>query len=102
MEPKPKYFSLHNSEAAEFPDFMNCFIKEVNSTEILLFLTIGNEKGAGNMVLYGPEEVVQDCGPKICELLNGKGAGKGNKYQAKVNNLKQRQSCLDLIMSKFA
>ncbi|XP_026480517.1 alanyl-tRNA editing protein Aarsd1-B isoform X1 [Ctenocephalides felis] len=99
--PRPKYYSLHNSEAADFPDFMNCFIKEVNSTDILLLLTVGCDKGAGNMVLFGPEELVMELGPKICELLNGKGAGKGNKYQAKVNNLKNRQTCLNLIASKF-
>lgn len=39
---------------------------------------------------------------RICELLNGKGAGKNNKFQAKVNNMANRQKAEDLIKTYFA
>lgn len=60
--PKPKYFSLHKKEAEV--DFVNVLIKEVNDPSILLFLTIGEEKGAGHMILHGEESLVAELGPK--------------------------------------
>lgn len=61
-ELKPKYFSMHRKEAE--PDFMNIFIKELGETNILLFLSTGDEKGVGNIVLYGDEQAVADLGNK--------------------------------------
>lgn len=34
---------------------------------------------------------------RVSELLNGKGAGKGTRYQAKVNNMANRAKCVELI-----
>lgn len=58
--PLPKYYVLHKKEAEA--DFMNIFIKEFGSTDVLLFLSVGDEKGTGNIVIYGPEKVVSDLG----------------------------------------
>lgn len=61
--PVPAYFSMHRKEAE--PDFMNTFIRELGDRkDILLFLSTGDEKLAGNIVLYGPEKEVADLGPK--------------------------------------
>ncbi|KAL3285209.1 hypothetical protein HHI36_019324 [Cryptolaemus montrouzieri] len=97
--PVPKYFSLHRKEAE--PDFMSVFIQELSRQDIFLFLSTGDEKGIGNIVLYGSEEDVQNLGPRISEVLNGKGAGKGNKYQAKVNNMSNRPKAEKLIEEHF-
>lgn len=58
LDPRPKYFILHKKEADL--DFINIFIKELNETDILLFLSIGEDNGAGNFVLYGPENIVSE------------------------------------------
>lgn len=60
ISPPPKYYCYHRKEAD--PDFMNWFIKEMNGTDIFLFLSVGDEKGTGNIVLYGEEKAVADLG----------------------------------------
>lgn len=60
--PLPKYYMLHRKEAD--PDFMNLFIKIFDSTEVFLVLSVGNEKGAGNIVIYGEEYDVAALGNK--------------------------------------
>ncbi|KAJ8937398.1 hypothetical protein NQ314_011884 [Rhamnusium bicolor] len=73
------------------PDFMNMFIKELGITSIFLFLSTGDENSIGNIVLYGEEKAVSDLGDKVCKLLEGKGAGKGNRFQAKVSKMINRK-----------
>lgn len=44
---------------------MNVFIREIGDKHgVLLFLSTGDEKLCGNVVLYGPEKPVADLGPK--------------------------------------
>ncbi|KAF7281048.1 hypothetical protein GWI33_005232 [Rhynchophorus ferrugineus] len=98
--PIPLYFSMHKKEADS--DFMNTFIREMGDRkDILLFLSTGDEKETGNIVIYGPEQAVTDLGPKICALLKGKGAGKGNKFQAKVTKMANRSEADELIANYF-
>uniref|UniRef100_A0A1B6BYN1 Alanyl-transfer RNA synthetases family profile domain-containing protein n=1 Tax=Clastoptera arizonana TaxID=38151 RepID=A0A1B6BYN1_9HEMI len=97
--PKPTHYALHRKEGDS--DFMNTLIREINDQDILLFLTVGEEKSCGNMVLYGKPEFVEALGPKICALLEGKGAGKGSKFQAKVRNLSTKEKASELIESYF-
>lgn len=118
IEPTPSYFCLHKKEAE--PDFINNFIREFDRTDVLLFLSVGDEKTNGNFVLYGNEEPVAQLGPKyvfiiaffhtlsivfvflrISELLKGKGAGKGNKYQAKVACMANRSKAEQLVIEYF-
>uniref|UniRef100_A0A023F7Z2 Putative metal-dependent hydrolase n=1 Tax=Triatoma infestans TaxID=30076 RepID=A0A023F7Z2_TRIIF len=82
--PYPKVFTIHRADAEI--DYINTFIKELNDLNILILFTIGDKEGY--MVLHGPEEKVTAFGPKLAEILDGKGNGKGNRYQAKVKNLK--------------
>ncbi|RZC39055.1 alanyl-tRNA editing protein Aarsd1 [Asbolus verrucosus] len=98
-----KYFVLHRKEADT--TFMNILIKELGTTNIFLFLSVGDERGAGNIVLYGEDKAIADLGHtficSICELLGGKGAGKGNKFQAKVTNMANRKEAERLIKEYF-
>lgn len=58
----PKYFSMHRKETEA--DFMNIFIKEMGQTDTFFFLSTGDEKGVGNIVLYGDEKAVMHLGPR--------------------------------------
>lgn len=60
--PPPLYYSYHRKEAE--PDFMNIFIKELGNSDIFLFLSTGDEKTVGNIVLYGNEEAIKNLGMK--------------------------------------
>jgi misacylated tRNA(Ala) deacylase len=59
---KEKYFILHRKEAD--PTFMSIIIKEAGRPDVLQFLSVGDEKGAGNIVLYGPEKAITDLANK--------------------------------------
>uniref|UniRef100_A0AAR5P3S8 Threonyl/alanyl tRNA synthetase SAD domain-containing protein n=1 Tax=Dendroctonus ponderosae TaxID=77166 RepID=A0AAR5P3S8_DENPD len=99
--PVPAYYSMHRKEAE--PDFMNTFIRELGGrTDIFLFLSTGDDKEAGNILLYGPEKDVAHLGPKICELLGGKGAGKGHRFQAKVSKMANRSKAEELLKEYFS
>ncbi|GLG96002.1 Alanyl-trna editing protein aarsd1 [Gryllus bimaculatus] len=69
--------------------------------ETLFLITVGDEKGAGQMTMYGDPELIAELGHKICEILDGKGAGKGQKFQAKVSNLAKRNEAVKLIKKHF-
>ncbi|XP_072401510.1 alanyl-tRNA editing protein Aarsd1-B [Diabrotica undecimpunctata] len=99
MQPPPKYFSLHKKEAE--PDFMNILIRELGTTEIFLFLSVGDEKKDGSVVIQGKENDVGVLGPKISEILQGKGSGKGNIYRAKVTNMSRRKEAENCIKEYF-
>ncbi|XP_049863039.1 alanyl-tRNA editing protein Aarsd1 isoform X1 [Schistocerca gregaria] len=99
QEPKPKFFCLHRNEAEM--DFINMFLKLFADESVLLLLTVGEPKGPGHMVLHGEQTAVSALGQQICKLLDGKGAGKGTRFQAKVNNLKNIRAAEKLIKEYF-
>lgn len=107
LNPQPKWYSVHRKDGAE-TDFNSVFLK--NAPEIkngsdglaLLFHTACEENGTkGNLILVGDEGIIAELGPKICDLLDGKGRGKGQRFQAKVNNLKKINECEKLIGKYF-
>lgn len=107
INPQPKWYSLHRKDGAD-TEFNSTFLKHApeikNGSDglSLLFLTSSEESGEkGNMILIGDENVVADLGGKICDLLEGKGRGKGQRFQAKVNNLKKISACEKLIGEYF-
>lgn len=85
QEPKPNFFSLHRTDAEM--DFISVFLGEVKSDETLFFLTVGDPKGGGHMVLSGPLQAVDTYGPQVCKILEGKGAVNNAKFQGKVKKL---------------
>ncbi|XP_027884245.1 alanyl-tRNA editing protein Aarsd1 [Xiphophorus couchianus] len=83
------FFSFHKKEGDN--EFMNIIANEINTEETLVFLTVGEEKGAGLFLLAGPSGQVTKLGPRILELLQGKGAGKSGRFQGKANSLARRE-----------
>uniref|UniRef100_A0A8C9ZUJ8 Alanyl-tRNA synthetase domain containing 1 n=1 Tax=Sander lucioperca TaxID=283035 RepID=A0A8C9ZUJ8_SANLU len=71
-------------------EFMNIIANEINTEETLVFLTVGEEKGPGLFLLAGPSGRVADMGPRVLEMLQGKGAGKNGRFQGKANSLARR------------
>lgn len=108
MNPQPKWYSLHRKDGID-TDFNSVFLKNApeikNKTEdglSLLFLTSSDDNGkVGNLLLMGDEGVIADLGEQICNLLDGKGKGKGQRFQAKVNQLKKITACEKLIDEYF-
>uniref|UniRef100_A0A8C6N6Z7 Uncharacterized protein n=1 Tax=Melopsittacus undulatus TaxID=13146 RepID=A0A8C6N6Z7_MELUD len=81
-------FVLHRKEGDS--EFMNIIANEIGTEETLLFLTVGDDKEAGLFLLAGPVEAVENLGPRVAELLGGKGAGKRGRFQGKATNMSRR------------
>ncbi|KAM6107985.1 LOW QUALITY PROTEIN: uncharacterized protein FYW35_010849 [Pterocles gutturalis] len=79
---------LHRKEGDS--EFMNIIANEIGTEETLLFLTVGDEKEAGLFLLAGPAEAVENLGPRVAELLGGKGAGKRGRFQGKATKMSGR------------
>lgn len=101
---RPKYFTLHRRDGIEV-DFINTFLRNAPE-DIFYFLTVSEgvwagSSAKGHMVLRGDPAVVQEMGPKFLDLLDGKGNGKENNFQGKINNLANLQECLALLETHF-
>uniref|UniRef100_F6S764 Alanyl-tRNA synthetase domain containing 1 n=2 Tax=Ornithorhynchus anatinus TaxID=9258 RepID=F6S764_ORNAN len=88
-------FVLHRKDGDS--EFMNIVANEIGTEKTLLFLTVGDEKGAGLFLLAGPPEAVNTLGPRAAELLQGRGAGKPGRFQGKATKLSQRAEVLTLL-----
>ncbi|KAG0432928.1 hypothetical protein HPB47_020390 [Ixodes persulcatus] len=95
LDPLPKFFSFHRREADA--EFMSIFANEVGNKDVLLFLTAGDEKGSGQFLLAGRDEIVSAYGSRVCQLLDGKGFMKHGKFQGKANCLSKRGKVEDLL-----
>uniref|UniRef100_A0A182PS50 Alanyl-transfer RNA synthetases family profile domain-containing protein n=1 Tax=Anopheles epiroticus TaxID=199890 RepID=A0A182PS50_9DIPT len=98
----PKYISLHRSDGQE-SDFINSFLRLAKLPDCFFFLTNADTDGSGKgqLVLQGRPDDVAKLGPEICALLEGKGNGKGTRYNAKVNKLKILPQCEKLVREHF-
>lgn len=105
LDELPKWVSVTRNYGNE-SDFINTFLQ--NAPEItedglrLILVTAGEDNSSkGQMTLFGLEAIVQEIGPKICEILDGKGNGKGKRFQGKVNNLKHLTECEKFLAEYF-
>lgn len=89
------FFTLHKKEGDN--EFMNIIATEIGTEETLVFLTVGEEKGPGLFLLAGPVDAVSAMGPRVLEMLQGKGAGKSGRFQGKANSLARRGDVEDLL-----
>nr|KAF6309248.1 prostaglandin E synthase 3 like [Pipistrellus kuhlii] len=87
--------TLHRKEGDS--EFMNIIANEIGSEDTLLLLTVGDEKGAGLFLLAGPAEAVETLGPRVAEVLEGKGAGKKGRFQGKASNMSRRAEARALL-----
>jgi len=66
-----------------------------NASPVLL--TGGDCEGAGVFLVAGPREVVTHVGPQIAEILEGRGGGKGTRYQGRAQRLDRADEAVALI-----
>lgn len=98
------YFSLHQKDGVDV-DFASTFLRMVKITKpIFFFITIadGIDSKSGSLIIQGNPDDVTSLADPICKLLDGKGNGKNNRYQAKVTQLNKVKDCENLIKNHFA
>jgi len=98
LETKPSYIYFYRREGDN--DYISTLTKELS--DYLLIVIVG-EGNSGQLVVTGQGEVVVNIGKKLAELLDGKGGGKGSRFNAKINSFinisqveKVIQSCIAL------
>ncbi|XP_012672799.2 alanyl-tRNA editing protein Aarsd1 [Clupea harengus] len=89
------FFSLYNKDGDN--EFMNTIANEIGFEHTTIFLTVGEEKGAGMFLLAAPTSVVDSMGKRVLELLEGKGAGKNGRLQGKAGSLAKRAEVENLL-----
>uniref|UniRef100_A0A8C4TCL3 Alanyl-tRNA synthetase domain containing 1 n=1 Tax=Erpetoichthys calabaricus TaxID=27687 RepID=A0A8C4TCL3_ERPCA len=94
-----KLFTLHRKEGDN--EFMNIIANEIGTEETLIFLTVGDEKATGLFLLAGPVEMVDSLGPRVSEMLEGKGAGKNGRYQGRANRMSRRSEVTTLLQESL-
>lgn len=107
MQPLPSWYSVHRRDGIE-TDFNSVFLRSApaigdgDDTVSLIFLSAGEESSTkGTVQMLGKEDIVAKLAPRFCELLDGKGKASGQRFQAKVNNLKKISECEKLIKEHF-
>ncbi|XP_042329095.1 alanyl-tRNA editing protein Aarsd1-like isoform X1 [Sceloporus undulatus] len=91
-------FILHRKDGDS--EFMNIIVNEIGTEKTLVFLSVGDEKAAGLFLLAGPPETVEKLGPRVAELLEGKGAGKCGRYQGKATRMSRRVE-VEALLRRF-
>jgi len=94
---KPSYLYFYRREGDN--DYISTLTKELS--EYLLVVIVG-DGNTGQLVVTGQGEVVVNLGKKLAELLDGKGGGKGSRFNAKINSFKNISKVEQLIQSMIA
>lgn len=86
---------IHRKEGDN--EFMNIIVNEINDKSVTCFLTVGDEKGAGLFLLSGEDSIIQELGPKVADILEGKGSSNRGPYQGRANKLSNKSKAEKLI-----
>ncbi|XP_064106237.1 alanyl-tRNA editing protein Aarsd1-B-like [Macrobrachium nipponense] len=95
QNPRPKVYFHHRRDGDM--DYLSGIINEINDESILKILTTGEDKGPGTLVVHGPQDLVCQVGPKLCEILEGRGGGK-TRFTGKVNRLGKRKDAEKYVL----
>lgn len=99
QEPLPRYHSFHKQDAEL--EFLTIFVNEVNNKTITFFLTTGDLKGLGQVMLIGDPVILENTVPRLCEILEAKGVAKNGRFQGKVLRMNKRVEAEKLVKSAF-
>uniref|UniRef100_H2Y6A8 Alanyl-transfer RNA synthetases family profile domain-containing protein n=1 Tax=Ciona savignyi TaxID=51511 RepID=H2Y6A8_CIOSA len=89
-----KLMEMHKKEGNV--EFMNIISNGLDE-QAFRFLSVGEEKGEGMILIAGPGSFVEECGPKLMEILAAKGHAKNGKIQGKAQKLQNREKALLIV-----
>lgn len=89
-------FVLHRDDADH--EFMSVICNMLLPHKLALLLTGGGKKGQGTFLMSSNDEkLVSILGPQVSDILEGKGGGKGTRYQGKAQKIENHQIAFELI-----
>lgn len=83
ISPKPDYLYFYRKEGDN--DYISSLTRELDG--FLVVVIVGGDS-AGQLVVTGPGDGPVLIGKKLVVLLDGKGGGKGSRFNAKITNFK--------------
>ena len=93
-----KLIKLHRKDVG--PDFLTSAaekLKHLLAQEVTIALSCGEQKKGGNVVILGDREKIDNVSKEILSLLDGKGAAKNGRIQAKISNVKNIEKVYELL-----
>jgi len=66
---------------------------------LTMLLTGGDADGAGVFLVAGPAEHVSRVGPAVAAVLNGRGGGRGGRFQGKAQALGEVPAAVELLQT---
>lgn len=96
QNPRPEVYFHHRRDGDM--DYLSAIINEINDESVLKVLTLGEDKGPGSLVVHGPPDFVAEVGPRLCEILEGRGGGKSH-FTGKVTKLSKRGEAESFVRS---
>ena len=94
------FFLLHRDDADN--EFMSVVCNFLRPHRAVVLLTGGGKKGQGTFMMSGSDEkLVSELGPQVCEMLVGKGGGRGGRYQGKIQKIENHQVAFEFVKSYF-
>ncbi|XP_067944697.1 alanyl-tRNA editing protein Aarsd1-like [Watersipora subatra] len=83
--------------------YMNELMKKLSCpTDVIKFISVGDERGSGSFLLCGPEQAVGELSPKLLIALDAKGSGKSGRFMGKANKLSRKHKVEELINDYLA
>ena len=95
-----RFLSVHQPSGDS--EFMSSVVSALEDGVVPALVTVGGEEGVpGSLLLCGPRQLVERLGPKLCRLMDGKGAGKNGRFTARLGNLKLRAQADTLMREEI-
>lgn len=99
------HFVHRRDGVADGTAYVQAVLAAVRRKDVLVVGTAGEEQNwaaaGGKLMVQGVAVDVERLGPELCEMLGGKGAGKGGRYQAKVNSFGRLSDCEAKVVEYF-
>jgi misacylated tRNA(Ala) deacylase len=98
------YYFLHRADGLD-QTFVQLFWKnlKLKNKSMFIFVSLCDsvDSQTGNISMQGDPKDITELKDKVCEILNGKGNGKGERFQAKVSNLNKLKEVEKLVGNYF-
>ena len=93
-----KLLKLHRKDVG--PDFLTSAaekLKHLVADGVTIALSCGEQKKGGNVVILGEKDKLDKVSKEILSLLDGRGAAKNGRIQAKITNVKNIEKVYELL-----
>ncbi|XP_012936107.1 alanyl-tRNA editing protein Aarsd1-A [Aplysia californica] len=82
-------------------DYVTVLIAELADENLPKLVTTGDDKDGGMFVLAGPQILIQELGPKICEVFHGKGAPSKGLFRGKAPKPESQRGKAESLLREY-